>query len=86
MEIKKGQKLLAKKTSGTSYVEITRHPDPIMDNILVVNRIGRNKEHSWIIEKDIETWLNHLRSEGYSEIKILDDVDNKISKKNNKNK
>lgn len=73
------------KSKGRSQVEITRHSDPIMNNILVVNRIyNKKKEISWIIEKDLPGWINYLSTEGYTEIKTIEDVES--SKKNNKKK
>jgi hypothetical protein len=82
VKIEKGKKLVAKRPSGKSTVEITRHKDPIMDNILVVNRISKEKDSSWIIEKDLETWISYLKTEGFTQIKIVEDVES--SKKNNK--
>jgi hypothetical protein len=85
MEILKGFKMIFTKPKGKSQVEITRHPDPIMDNILVVNRISnKKKEMSWIIEKDLPGWINYLATEGYTEIKTIEDVES--SEKNNKKK
>lgn len=82
MKIDYGQKLIAKKPTGKSIVEITRHEDPIMDNILVVKRKSKNEGNSWIIEKDLDTWINHLKREGYTDIKLNEDAGS--SKKNNK--
>ena len=82
MKIEYGEKIIGKKPSGKSAIEITRHQDPIMDNILIVKWIGKNNELSWIIEKDLECWINYLRKEGYTDIKINED--DRSSKKNNK--
>lgn len=85
MEISKGDKIILKKPNGRTFIEITRHEDPIMDNILVVSTLGGKKQKdSLIIEKDLETWISYLGSEGYTEIKKIKDVGS--SKKNNKKK
>ena len=85
MEIKKGFKVVFEKNSGRSSIEITRHKDPIMDNILVVNNVGSTKyKNTLIIEKDLAAWAGYFESEGYTEIKIIEDVES--SKKNNKKK
>lgn len=84
MNLEYGEKIIAEKPSGNIRVEIVRHPDPIMDNILIVNRIGRKKEYSWIIEKDLDTWIKHLKSEGFTNTKKVEDVG--TSKKDNKKK
>lgn len=82
MEIGKKQKLICKKKNGKSIIEITRHEDPIMDNILVLKKLGKKTENSWIIEKDLESWIKYLETEGYTDIKKIEDVES--SKKNNK--
>lgn len=84
MKIDYGKKIVADRPSGKSRIEISRHPDSIMNNILVVNRIGKEKESSWIIEKDLGTWLNYLKAEGFTKKKIVQDVE--TSKKNIKKK
>jgi len=85
MEIKKGFKAVFEKKGGRYHIEITRHKDPIMDNILIVNSVGSTKyENTWIIEKDLAEWAGYFESEGYTEIKIIEDVES--SKKNNKKK
>ena len=85
MNILKGFKIIFTKPKGKTQVEITRHPDSIMNNILVVNRIyNKKKEMSWIIEKDLQEWINYLSTEGYTEIKTIDNVES--SEKNNKKK
>ncbi len=85
MEILEGYKMVFTKPGGRSRVEISRHEDPIMDNMLVVNRIyNKKKERSWIIEKDLPGWISYLQNEGYTEIKTVEDVES--SEKNNKKK
>lgn len=84
MKIDYGKKIVSERPSGKSRIEISRHPDPIMDNILIVTRTGKEKESSWIIEKDLETWLNYLKTEGFTKTKTVQDVE--TSKKNIKKK
>jgi hypothetical protein len=84
VKIDYGKKIVANRPSGKSRIEISRHPNSIMDNILIVNRIGKEKESSWMIEKDLETWLNYLKAEGFTKTKIVQDVE--TSKKNIKKK
>jgi len=76
MNIEKGYKLCLSKEKGRSIIEITRHKDPVMDNILILNSIGTTRyEDTWIIEKDLDGWLTSLRSEGFKNIKIVEDVE-----------
>ena len=85
MDISKGFKLVLNKSKGKSYIEISRHNDPVMDNILIVNSIGSTRyENTWIIEKDLPSWISSLKNEGFTEIKIIEDVES--PKKNNKKK
>jgi hypothetical protein len=85
MEISYGFKLVITKAKGKSSIEISRHLDPVMDNILIVNSIGSTRyEDTWIIEKDLQGWLSSLKKEGFTEIKIIEDAGS--SKKNNKKK
>jgi hypothetical protein len=85
MDISKGFKLVLNKSKGKSSIEIARHNDPVMDNILVVNSIGSTRyEDTWIIEKDLHNWITSLKNEGFTEIKIIEDVES--PKKSNKKK
>jgi hypothetical protein len=85
MKIPEGFKMVLSKNKGNTQIEITRHKDPIMDNMLIVNIIGSKAyTDSWIIEKNLPTWLSYLQKEGYTEIKTIEDVES--SKKNNKKK
>jgi hypothetical protein len=57
-----------------------------MDNILIINSIGSTKyEDTWIIEKDLEGWISSFKSEGFTEIKIIEDVES-IKKTKDKKK
>ena len=86
MEISKGFKLVLTKIKGKSSIEITRHKDPVMDNILIINSIGSTRyENTWIIEKDLPGWLTSLKNEGFTEIKTIEDVESS-KKSNNKKK
>ncbi len=85
MEIPIGFKMVLSRAKGKTQIEITRHKDPIMDNMLIVNSIGSKAyTDSWVIEKDLPTWLSYLQKEGYTEIKTIEDVGS--SKKNNTKK
>jgi hypothetical protein len=85
MDISKGFKLVLNKSKGKSSIEISRHDSPAMDNILIVNSIGSTRyEDTWIIEKDLPSWITSLKNEGFTEIKITEDVES--PKKNNKKK
>lgn len=85
MNIEKGKKIIASKPNSKSSVEITRHKDPILDHILLVNSIGSKKfDNSWIVQKDLTSWIEYLKNSGYTEIKTVEDVES--SEKNNKKK
>lgn len=85
MNIKKGEKMILSKPSSKSRIEITRHKDPVLDHILLVNSIGSKKfDNSWIIQKDLPSWVGYLQKDGYTEIKTIEDVES--SEKNNKKK
>jgi hypothetical protein len=87
MESKIGNQdiMIFSKVDSKSRIEITRHRDPVLDHILLVNSIGSKKfDNSWIIEKDLPSWISYLSNIGYTEIKIIQDVES--SQKNNKKK
>ena len=85
LEIEIGFKAIFNRESGRSTVEISRHKDPILSHILIVNSIGSKRyDNSWIIEKDLPVWVSYLESDGYNQIKIGKDVES--FKKNNKKK
>jgi hypothetical protein len=85
MNIKKGYKLVISKEKGKYHLEISRHRISYMDNILIINSIGSKKYvDTWIIDKDLENWVNGLKKEGFTIIKSVEDVES--SKKNNRNK
>ena len=85
MKIEKGKKLILRKSKGSSCIEITRHPSPNFDNMLLVNSKGKSKKYdnTIIIEKDLENWLRYLQQE--YDISNIDE-DTESSKKNNKQK
>lgn len=85
LEIPTGKKIILSKEKGRVKIEIKRHKDPIMDNILIVNSIGnRSYQDNWIIEKDLENWVNSFKSKGLDQINIVDDTG--PDKKDKKNK
>ena len=70
MEIPKGKKIILIKEGSKTQIEIKRHRESYMDNILIINSIGNKKyEDVWIIEKDLPGWLNSLAKDGYNQIK-----------------
>jgi hypothetical protein len=81
--ITKGQKIICSNPKGTSAVELKFHSDPVLDNIVIVNSLKSKKYNdTCIIREDIESWISKLRQEGYTEIKIEEDVE--PSQKNKK--
>lgn len=87
MIIEKGYKLVISKNTGKAYVEISIHKGEHMDNILIINSIGSKRfEDIWIIRKDLDVWLTSIKKEGFTEIKIVEDVESpkKDSKKKKK--
>lgn len=76
MNIEKGYKLVLSKENGKSRIEITKHKVSYMDNILIVNSIGSTRyQDTWIIEKDLDTWISYINKEGFTNIKIMEDVE-----------
>lgn len=70
MSIGKKGKLILEKKGTKNTIEIKRHRESYMDNILIINSIGSKKyEDVWIIEKDLPGWLNSLAKDGYNQIK-----------------
>jgi hypothetical protein len=83
--IERGKKVILSTPNGRSSVEVKFHMDPILDNIVIINSTKNKKyENVWIISKDLESWISKLLKEGYTEIKIENDVE--ASKKNKKKK
>lgn len=85
LEIEIGSKAIFNKESGKSTIEISRHKDPILSHILIVNSIGSKRyDNSWIIEKDLPIWISYFETNGYNQIKMGKDVES--FKKNNRKK
>ena len=86
MNIGKGAKMILAKPNNKSKIEISRHKDPIMDNILLINSLSGSKtyKNTWITEKDLPSWLEYLKNNGYTDTKIIEDVES--LEKNNKKK
>ena len=84
MEIGKKEKLIYKKKNGRGHVEIYRHKDPIMDNIIILNGVDGNTrfEDTWVIEKDLPNFVRSLEDDGYTLIKEKENA--KISQKDPK--
>lgn len=84
--------ILEIKSPGSSmktYHRFYKHPDPILDNIIIWERVipkskGKEKvEEHWIIEKDLPGHLSYHAGEGFTETKIIEDND-KTDKKSSK--
>lgn len=86
MEISSGHKIILSKNNSKSKIEISRHKDPIMDNILLINSLSGSKtyKNTWITEKDLSGWIEYFKKNGYTETKIIEDVES--LEKNNKKK
>ena len=53
MNLEEGFKMVISREKGKAYVEITRHKESYMSNILIINSFGSKRyEETWIIEKD----------------------------------
>ncbi len=86
MEIPQGKKLILSKEKGRVKIEIKRHKDPIMDNILEINSIrNRTYEDNWIIKKDLQNWNNGFtKNKGLDQINMIDDTVSLKEDKENK--
>lgn len=75
MDIPKGKKLLIFNDEGKPKIEIKRHKDLTMHNILILNSIGNMKyNNNWIVEKDLSTWIGNFEKRGLKQIKLVEDV------------
>lgn len=76
MNLEEGFKMVISREKGKSYVEITRHKESYMSNILIINSFGSKRyEGTWIIEKDLDAWISSLAREGFTNIKTIEDVE-----------
>ena len=84
--------ILEIKSPGSSmktYHGFYKHPDPILDNIIIQKRVmskskGKEKvDEHWIIEKDPPGYLGYHASGEFTETKIIEDND-KTDKKSSK--
>ena len=68
------QKLFIRKISGYTIIEIKRHPDPVMDNIIEVWSYDSRKkikgDSSWITDKDLLNHINYYKTLGFTEVSI----------------
>ena len=68
------QKMFIKKIKGYSMVEIKRHPDPVMDNIIEIwsydSRKKTKGDSSWVTDKDLLNHISYYRTLGFTEISI----------------
>lgn len=75
------------KPKGFTVIEVCRHSDPILDNIVEVWQYDKRKngskskgDSSWIILKDLYSHLRYYKSLGFTSIS-LETKDGKKSKK-----
>ena len=72
MNLEEGFKMIISREKGKAYVEITRHEESYMSNILIINSFGSKRyEETWIIEKDLDAWIYSLSREGFTKIKSI---------------
>ena len=75
------QKIFIRKPKGYSIIEIRRHPDLVMDNILEIwyydSRKKSRGDSSWVIENDLKNHISYYRTLGYTEISIETNTDNR---------
>jgi hypothetical protein len=81
-----GKVAVLKKVKGTRVVEFSRHPDKeILDNIVEVKTYDSRKnskaETSWIILKDLHSFMNMYLRDGEYELAIEETKETKKSKK-----
>jgi len=76
MSVERGFKIVLYNENGKARVEIKKHKDEYMENILIVQSIGSKKyEDVWIIQKDLENWITSIKKEGFTIIKKEEDVE-----------
>ena len=72
--LKRNQKILIKKIKGYIIVEMKRHPDPVMDNIIEIWSYNTRKkikgDSSWVIDKDLLNHIAYYKNLGFTEISI----------------
>ena len=67
MSVERGFKIVLYNENGKARVEIKKHKDEYMENILIVQSIGSKKyEDVWIIQKDLENWITSIKKEGFT--------------------
>ena len=65
---KKGQHILLKAKKKKTIWKIYIHPDPVLDNLAIVEKTVDNKkpDKKWIVAKDHKDWVKSLVENGYS--------------------
>lgn len=75
------QVILIKKIKGYSIIEIRRHSDPIMDNIIEVwyydSRKKLRGESSWITLNDLISHIAYYKTLGFTELTIETNTNNR---------
>ncbi len=79
-----GITIIMAKPSGFTVMEVSRHPDPILDNIVEVWSYDKRKkskgDSGWIVLKDLPSHLRYYKSLGFTVISS-ETKDGKKSKK-----
>jgi hypothetical protein len=85
-QLNHGEIIIMSKVKGFTVIELKRHTDPILDNIVEVWQYDNRKktakskgESSWIILKDLPCHLRYYKSLGFNQIS-LETKDQKKSK------
>lgn len=70
-----GVTITMSKPKGFTVIEVCRHPDPILDNIVEVWQYDKRKsgskskgESGWIVLKDLPSHLRYYKSLGFTSI------------------
>lgn len=74
-QLNHGDIITMAKPKGFTVIELKRHPDPILDNIVEVWQYDNRKkttkskgESSWIILKDLPGHLRYYKSLGFNQV------------------
>ena len=69
-----GEHILLEKKGKKTVWKIYRHPDRVLDNLAILEKIVNKKttRKNWIVSKDYIDWINSLVADGYN-YKIVDD-------------
>lgn len=85
IDLPMGSKIVLKKIKGDRILEFSRHPDPVLDNIVEFwsyqsKKSSKNKS-SWILLKDLHLFLGSYLDSGHYEILEGETIIQKNTKK-----